>query len=220
MAKMHFNTAFDISYKTGDRAFAGEVLAAASHQAIHTGDLQRAVDLARASQEIANEVAIPALHAESSILEANAWAILGQRSDCLAALGAAESSLERATGANTPDWLCYMDAGYLAARFAHCFRDLGDMSKAREYATSAAEMSSGLHRTQASNLVLLATTYVEGDPDTGCELGSAALDMVLGLQSGRVVEYMKDLQSRLTSAHPGRPSVADFADQVGQALGA
>jgi transcriptional regulator with XRE-family HTH domain len=218
-AETHFNTAFELSNTMGDRAFAGEILAAASHQAIHRRKYRKAVDLAQRSREIAGETGTPALYAESSILEANAWALLARRSDCLKALSAAESSLERATQANTPEWLNYMDSGYLSARFAHCFRDLGEMPKAREYARAAATMSGSLHRTHASNVVMLATTFAESDPDEGSELGSAALDMVLGLQSGRVVEYVKDLQSRLTTAHPGRTSVTEFSDKVTEALG-
>jgi len=219
-AEEHFNTAFEMSNSAGDRAFAGEILAAASHQAIHIGSHRKAVGLAKASHEIAHETGTPALQAESSILEANALAVLGERSACLSALSSAESSLERANASNTPDWLSYMDRGYLSARFAHCFRDLGDMDRAREYAGAAAMMSSDLHRTQASNLVMLATTYAESDPDEGCDLGSAVLDMVLSLQSGRVVEYVTDLESRLSAAHPGRSSVAEFSEQVRHVLGA
>lgn len=219
-AEQHFATAFKMSNTISDRAFAGEILAASSHQAIHRGKHRKAVELAQASKGIADETHTPALRAEASILEANAWAALGDRAECLRSLSSAESDIERATASNTPDWLSYMDAGYLAARFAHCFRDLGEMSRAREYAQAAAEMSAELHRTQASNLVLLATTFAETDPEAGCELGAAALETVAGLQSGRVVEYVKDLQSRLTAAHPRRPSVAEFSDQVRETLGA
>ena len=216
----HFDTAYEISNEIGDRAFAGEILAAGSHQAIHNRDLRRAGKLARGAQEIGTQTSTPGLLAETCILEANVWALAGDARACGNALHRAEVALDRVSAANSPDWISYMDVGYVAARFAHCFRDLGDTSKARDYAHSAIEMSEALHRTQASNTIMLASTYVESDPDQACELGTDVVDVALGLESGRVVEYVKDLQQRLTAAHPTKSSVVDFADHVRDALGA
>jgi tetratricopeptide (TPR) repeat protein len=218
-SKAHFDKAFDLSEEVGDRAFAGEILAAASHQEIHRGNHDEAVALSQRGQEIAQESKTPALLAETRILEANAWALLGKTRECETALHAAEVAFDRSGESNTPGWLSYMDSAYMAARFAHCFRDLGQMGRARSFAETAAEMSDTLHRTQASNLVMLASTYVDSDPDQGCDLGLAVLDLVLGLQSGRVVEYVQDLERRLTEAHPGRSSVVEFSDQVRESLG-
>jgi hypothetical protein len=153
-------------------------------------------------------------------LEANAWALLGDGRACAVALHEAETALDRANDANTPDWISYMDAGYVSARFAHCFRDLGDVVQARNHAHAAVEMSSTLHRTQASNAIMLASTYVQDEPELACRLGSDVIDYATGLQSGRVVEYIKDLQRRLALAHPSRSAVNEFTDRVREALGA
>jgi len=219
-AEKHFNTSFEISNEIGDRAFGGEILAAGSHQAIHNRDFRRAGELARSAQEIGQETGTPALLAETYILEANVWALAGDAKACGVALHKAETSLDRVTSANTPDWISYMDHGYVAARFAHCFRDLGDTVRARDYAHAALEMSGALHRTQASNTIMLASTFTESDPDQACELGSDVVDVALGLESGRVVQYVKDLQQRLTTAHPDHSAVIEFADHVRDALGA
>ncbi|MBR7830668.1 helix-turn-helix transcriptional regulator [Actinospica sp. MGRD01-02] len=218
-SKAHFDTAFNLSDEVGDRAFAGEILAAASHQEIHRGNHLDAVSLSRQGQEIAQQSETPALLAETRILEANAWALLGNTRDCETALHEAEVAFDRAGESNTPSWLSYMDSAYMAARFAHCFRDLGQMERARGFAQTAAEMSDTFHRTQASNMVMLASTFVDSDPDHGCDLGLTVLDLVLGLQSGRVVEYVQDLDRRLTDAHPERSSVVEFSAQVRESLG-
>jgi len=219
-AKTHFNMSFEMSNEIGDRAFAGEILAAGSHQAIHNRDFRRAEELARSAREIGHETGTPALLAETCILEANVWALAGDARACGLALHEAETALDRVTSANTPDWIGYMDHGYVAARFAHCFRDLGDTARARDFAYTALEMSGALHRTQASNAIMLASTFAASDPEQACEIGSDVLEVALGLESGRVVEYVKDLQQRLTGAHPKHSAVVEFAGHVRDALGA
>jgi hypothetical protein len=67
---------------------------------------------------------------------------------------------------------------------------------------------------------MLASTYVEDEPELTCELGHDVIDFALGLQSGRVVEYIKDVWRRLASAHAGLPTVVAFSDRAREALGA
>jgi transcriptional regulator with XRE-family HTH domain len=64
-AEVYFARALELASTAGDQAFAGEVLAARSHRAIHLGSPRRAIELARASRHIAARAGVPALLAEA-----------------------------------------------------------------------------------------------------------------------------------------------------------
>lgn len=216
-ADAHFEDAYSLSRIAGDVAFSGEVLAAKSHHAIHLRQAHKAVKLAQASQEIAAQAAIPALMCEANILEANAFAILGQSTGCASALSRAEMAFDRATPSNTPEWLTYIDPGYVAARFAHCFRDLCDWRQARYFATKASSMSADLQRTHTFNLLILATTYVETDPEQAFLLGADVLTQTRSLQSDRANGYIMDLNHRMISKHPTHPKTVELSEMLGVA---
>jgi hypothetical protein len=140
---------------------------------------------------------VPALLAEAHELEANGHALLGERTDCAASLAACEQAFSRADQGNTPGWLAYFGRAYLAARFAHTLRDLGDWREAERHALEARELSGDLARTRAFNTALLATAYVETDLQAALAAGAEALAMTAALQSGRAVHYVGDLRRRL-----------------------
>lgn len=214
-ADAHFEDAFSLAHNAGDVAFSGEVLAAQSHHAIHLGKYRSAIKLAQASQDVARQTAVPALLCEASILEANGHALLDEPVKCASALHKAETALDRADLSNTPEWLGYVDQNYVAARFAHCFRDLGDWRQARYFATKANSMSSDLQRTHVFNLLILATTYVESDPEQACLLGTEIFGHVRSLQSNRATRYLNDLCRRLVDRHPNHPKTAEFTEILG-----
>jgi hypothetical protein len=197
---------------------AGEVLAARSHRAIHLGSPRRAIELARASRHIAARAGVPALLAEAYELEANGHALLGERADCAASLAESERAFERADPGSAPAWLAYFGRAYLAARFAHTLRDLGDWREAERHALEARELSEGLARTRAFNAALLATAYVETDLEAALSAGSEALAMSAALQSGRAVRYVGDLRRRLRRRYGSHSEVTDFDEQASQLL--
>jgi transcriptional regulator with XRE-family HTH domain len=219
-AHVYFGKALDLSSAAGEPAFAGEILAARSHQAIHMGDPVKAAELARACQQIAKKTAVPALLAEACQLEANSHALLGDARACAACLRDSEHAFALSEPAESPQWLGFLDKGYLAARFAHCFRDLGDWGEARRYALAAVQMSDSLVRARAFNTAILATTYVETDLDQACHVGLEALDLAASLQSARVARYIDDLCGRLRKRHKDEPAVEHFGERVRETLGA
>lgn len=218
-AEHFFGRALELASAAGDSAFSGEILAARGHHAIHLRDPATAVELARASQQAAKTSGVPALLSEALALEANAYAMLGNPSACTAALREAEIAFDRAGHTESPEWLRYFDEGYLAVRFAHTLRDLGDEGQARHYALRAVAMSDSLTRTRAFNKVMLATTYVESELDTACEIGGEALALAAGLRSSRIVRYLSDFRSRLGARHRDDPLVARFEEKVTETLG-
>jgi hypothetical protein len=214
-----FRQALDLAVAADDMAFPGEILAALSHHAIHEEQPGEALQLAQASQAIGKKTAVPALYAEACVLEANARALLGEANACASSLDRAESAFDQANAANTPPWLGYIDSGYMAARFAHTLRDVGDIPSARTFAEQASTMNSDLRRTRALNLNLLASTYVESDPEQACDLAGDVLHESADLRSGRIVNYLADLRKDLVRAHPLNTKVREFVEQSHEMLG-
>jgi transcriptional regulator with XRE-family HTH domain len=217
--ELYFSKALELASAAGDHAFAAEILAARSHRAIHLGIPERAIELARASRHSAARTGLPVLLAEAHELEANGHALLGDGQACAASLHECERAFGRSCSAAMPSWLEYFDRAYLAARFAHTLRDLGDWGEAERYALEASAMIGGLARARAFNTAVLATAYVETDLDQALDAGREALVMAAGLQSGRVVRYLADLRRRLRRRYGSDPKVRSFDGQVSETLG-
>lgn len=219
-AEQCFARALELSAAARDPAFTGEVLAARSHRAIHLGRPDRAIELARAARHAASGSGVPALLAEAHELEANGHALAGDRAECARSLAACESQFARATPGNTPRWLGYFDAAYLAARAAHTLRDAGDWAAAIERGAEADAMAPGLARARVFNRLIIATARVQGDRDAAIGDGRLALGMTAGIQSGRAAAYTRDLRRRLRRRYGSAdPEVAAFNEEARQLLG-
>ena len=218
-AQRYFAKALELAAAAGDQGFGGEILAAGSHHAIHLGNAGRAAELARASQQVAQKAGIPALLAEACTLEAGSHALTGDGDACAVSLSRAEEAFSRAETTDTPEWLGYFGEGYLAIRFAHCLRDLGDSDQARRYAQHAASLDPGMIRTRVFNTILVATTYADADPAQACSKGMEALTLAADLQSGRVTRYVTDLEQRLRKRHASETVVKQFRQYATETLG-
>jgi transcriptional regulator with XRE-family HTH domain len=219
-AKRYLRKALELASTSDDDAFRGEILAGMSHQAIHLGHAADTIELARASQRIAERIQQPGLLAEAHVMEAHGHALLGDSRLCVASLHMAELAFDRSRRSDLPEWLQYLDEGYLCCRYAHCFRDLRDWRQAAHFALRAVRMSDGLARAHAFNTVLLATTYVKDDIDQACRVGLEAVAMASQLQSDRILQYIRDLARRLRAESKGDLMVARFSEQVSEVLGA
>jgi transcriptional regulator with XRE-family HTH domain len=219
-AKHYMGRALELATASDDDAFGGEILAGMSHQAIHLRHVAETIDLARGSQRIATKVRLSALLAEAHVMEAHGHALLGDSTSSAASLHAAELAFGQSQPADLPEWLHYLDEGYLASRFAHCFRDLRDWRQAEQFALRAIQMSDNLARARSFNTVLLATTYVENDLEQACHVGLEAVELASQLQSGRIRQYIRDLARRLEEKHKSDPIVGRFTEAVSEALGA
>ena len=103
------------------------------------------------------------------MLEAHALALLGDRASCAVSLHEAERAFDRRSPENEPDWIAYFDEAYLSAKFAHCFRDLGDGAQAVRHARRSLEMDGRYVRGKMFNLSLLPAGLVRsGELEEAC----------------------------------------------------
>jgi hypothetical protein len=198
LAQRYLIQALRLARGAGDHGLGGEILAGMSHQAIYIGQPAHALDLARAAQLSARRAAVFALLAETHVLEAHAHAVLADREACARSLHEAELAFDRRGSGDEPDWIAYFDEAYLSAKFAHCFRDLGDGPGAVRHARRSLEMDGRYVRGRMFNLSLLSAGLVEsGELEEACTVAADALDLAGGLQSARTRSYVTDLRRRL-----------------------
>ena len=196
--RTHLRQALRLSQAAGNDALAAEMLAGMSHHAAFHGAPEAAVDLALAARQLANQSGVPALKAEAAVMEAHGLALQGDSTACLAALRDAEQAFTAVGSSSTPPWLGYFDSAYLAAKFAHTFRDLGRPKEAELFARRSLEMSDGYERGKLFNTALLASTLADQRRvDEACSIGLDAVGMARSVRSVRSTEYLADVSRRL-----------------------
>ncbi|WP_280448462.1 hypothetical protein [Nocardia brasiliensis] len=212
LAQRYLIQALRMSRAAGDPALAAEILAAMSHQATYVGRPGDAVDLARAAQIAARSAGIPALESECHMVEAHGHAARIDSTSCASSINAAERAFTRADG-DSPEWLTYFDDAYMSAKTAHCFRDLGDNTRAAQFAERSLNMSDGYLRGRAFNLCLLASALADADPHEAVRIGLQALTLAAGLESRRSLAYLREVRQRL-APYAEMSDVEDFRRQV------
>lgn len=169
-----------------------------SHHAVHVSQPVLGIDLARAAGATAERLGLDLLMAEAAAMEAHGLARLGDERACADAMARAEQALGRADRDTAPDWLGWFGEAYLAAKFAHCLRDVGRPAEAEPYARRSLDMDGRYLRGRMFNTALLATVHAEkGEVEEACALGIQAVDMAAQMSSRRAVEYLGDLRARL-----------------------
>jgi tetratricopeptide (TPR) repeat protein len=219
-ARSYLDQALRLAMTARDDAFSAEILAGMSHQAVHLDQPNEAIDLARAAQAVAGNSAPPSLVAEAHVMEAHGYARLGDPRLCGISLHRAEATFRPSHLDDRPEWLRYFDEAYMAAKFAHCFRDLGDWRQAERFARRALDMNNRFVRGRTFNTVLLATALVHDDLEQACSVGLEAVTLAIHLQSGRTIQYIRDLQRRLHQRGKSTRLVREFDDRLTELLGA
>ncbi len=79
-------------------------------------------------------------------MAAHGYAWQGHGPACMNALRQSERALSAADAQERPEWLAYFDSAHLAAKFAHCFRDLGRPVESKKYPRESVDMTAGYDR--------------------------------------------------------------------------
>ncbi len=212
--RRHLRHAMRLCQDVGDDARGGEMLAGMSHQAAFLRSPALATDLARAAKDNGKRAGVAALVSESAVMEAHGLALANDAHGCLAALRESEQAFATAENRDRPEWLAYFDGAYLAAKFGHCFRDLGRSAEAERFARRSLDMIDGYDRGRLFNLVLLASALADQSKvEEACETGSAALRIASDVRSARTVTYLTDLSHRLAPFR-AEPAVRMLDDQI------
>jgi transcriptional regulator with XRE-family HTH domain len=213
--RRHLRNAMNLCQDVAGDALAGEMLAGMSHQAAFLRSAALATDLARAAKDNAKRAGVPALVAESAVMEAHGLALMDDAHGCLAALRESEQAFAAAADQDRPGWLAYFDGAYLAAKFGYCFRDLGRAAEAERFARRSLDMIDGYDRGRLFNLALLASILADQRKvEEACETGLSAVRLASEVQSVRAVAYLVDLSNRLAPFR-AEPAVQMLDEQIG-----
>ncbi len=214
LAQRYLIQGLGLSRLAGDDGLGAEILAAMSQQAVYVARPGQAVDLARVAQAAARKAGSAVLLAECQVAEAHGHAARDDARACARTLGEAERSFGQAVPGEEPGWLSYFDEAYLAARMAHCFRDLGQGQQAARFARQSLHMNEAFVRGRAFNLALLgAALALQGEVTEASAVGAKAVEITAGLRSRRGIRYLLDLRRRL-APYAANPEVQEFSERA------
>lgn len=128
-AQRYFVQGLRLAREASDHLMGGQILSNLSHQANYLGNFSDAVQFARAAQAATTSKATATVSAMFLAMEARALASIGDAAGCADILHRAEQAFERSNPGEDPEWISYFDALELAGEAAHCFRDLGELSR-------------------------------------------------------------------------------------------
>lgn len=215
-ARRHMLNSLWLSHTVhGRSAFGGRVLTALSHQALHLGRPNEALDLARAAQVGTSGLASPAVTAMFGAMEACALAAIGNKRECESTLAAAEAALGRRSGNADPSWLDF-DEGGLWGHAARAYRDLGQPHRAKRFAEDAIRSCRPDHdRTRAQRTAILASALAQlGEFDEAADVGTRVVASGWHLRSCHVLH---DVSTLLALVGSGSGS-SNFVEQAHELL--
>ncbi|MFI9721686.1 sporulation protein [Streptomyces sp. NPDC052396] len=218
-AHRYLTSTLRLTQFTDDRMFGGRILANLSHQANYLGNYAQSAQLARAALEGARGRATPRAMAMFASMEARALSNAGDVTGAGRAMNEAESYLERADSAEDPEWLSYFTPSELMGEFCHCFRDLKLRKEAVRHAQRAVDVTDPKYARSLGfcRMVLAQSQLLDGELESALATATLAVEAGDSLQSARFQRYVADFQADV-SRHSGNRAVAEFNDQVREAL--
>lgn len=221
VATQYFASALRRARAAGNRLLAGRILAAMSHQAIHLGRLQHAIELAQASRNVTAHIATPRAIAMEAAMEACAHAATGDSRQCHHALDDAANAVTLiiASGQPDPEWLDFDEGGF-CGHAARAYRDLGELSQAEESAQKAVTLClPGHSRTRAQRNTIRATAQLRmGELESAVAAGEQVVHEAWNLHSGHVLGEVAQLAAAIAPFKA--PVASEFLGQARELLAA
>ena len=186
-AQKYYVLALHAAKEAGDRPFGALILSDMGRQMIHLAQY--------GSRDTATARTQSLMH----VLEARAYANLGEVNRCFRAARLAEDSFSDISGHDPePDWIRFFSEAELNAENAHSYRDLSyQTGRNRQYAVEsqpvmerAVELFSqdpGHQRSYALNLIGMASVHLlQDEPEAAAASAQQAVDIAMRIRSERV----------------------------------
>ena len=199
-ARRHFGQALRLAKEAGDAVMVGRILSNLSHQANFLGRFDEALKLAQDALDLTHGIATNTVTSMLYAMKARALASLGDEYEATKMLHCAEQLHEARDPERDPGWIRYFNAQELTSEAAHCFRDLGQTDKCREFAELSMDPLYTPPRTLGfMRMVAASGSLTGGDVEHAVALASEAIRLGFSLQSARYVKYLTDFYSSLTA---------------------
>ncbi|QMU72344.1 hypothetical protein [Streptacidiphilus sp. P02-A3a] len=198
-AQKYYVLALHAAKEAGDRPFGALILSDMCRQMIHLNRGTDALELIHLAQYGSRDTATPRTQSLMHVLEARAYANLGDVTKCFRAARLAEDSFRDINdGDPEPDWIRFFSEAELNAENAHSYRDLSyQTGRNRQYAMEsqpvmerAVELFSqdpGHQRSYALNLIGMASVHLlQQEPEAAAASAQQAVDIAMRIRSERV----------------------------------
>lgn len=217
----YFSLGVQVAQQGQDFSVAARLLNDMARVNADLGNPMQSVELLQLARHVCEPHISAPVAAKLHSLEAKTYAILGRADECIQAIHEAKRRLAEDTNASRPGWILYFDEAQLDGVIGSCFRDLASTDPrfaARAEAPIQRAMRNRGHdqfRNRALDHLNLAITRLRrGEIDGMVEVGTAAVDMALGLKSHRVSARLQALSRQPAVATSRLPSVADLRHRI------
>lgn len=219
LAQRYFIQSLRLARSAGDTAYGAYVLNTMSHQALYLNRPREALRLAQAARQTYHGEVVPAVRTEAAMLEAQAYAALGERTGSIQALSAAETTFATQSAEGAPPWAAHWSQTLFSTFVGDCWLRLGDAQEARPHLLNAwhgAQEQSRRKVFAAGQLAKVA--LLERDVDQAAGYALVAAESVDSVRSRRSLQVVSDLYKEL-SRHTNVPPVRTFANRARHVLG-
>jgi transcriptional regulator with XRE-family HTH domain len=217
-ASSYFRTGLRAAREADDRALGAYLAGSAACRLPGTEDAQTTLELLNGGTSgFARDDATPATRAWLAAKEADAWARLGREHECLRALEAAETIVQRLG----PDDLdrrprfTMVDRNWLAGERGATLAKLGQLADAQAILQHVvASMGPTSEQDRLWLLTALAGTHIElGEPEEACRLAQTALVGAARIHLAPIVHLVRSLRERL-DRHRRNLAVQELDEQL------
>jgi hypothetical protein len=221
LAQRYLIQSLRLAQASRNTVLGAHVLAGMSDQANLLGHPREALSLAKAGQHGVSIDDSPACLADLQVLEARAYASLGDGPSAAQAVNRAETTFGSVVPGNEAEWARFIDAAYLFGEVAHCFRDLEQPADLERFAADSATEAGRQGRARRGALSHAALAIAHLNRNNVEESATRALhvvDLAATVSSSRCAEAVRDLRTRL-APYPTVPEVQTFQDRACLFLG-
>ena len=224
-AQRYYLLGLRLARDAGDRAQVARMLYCVARQMVDLGEQRDALDLAQAGLYAIRRSPAPKATAMLRIIEARAYACMGDAEECHRALGIAQDVFSRAGTDTDPAWCAFFDEGELCGLVGVTLRDLAlaDPDHARDHAAGAgpwieravSQRPRAYLRSKILDLDGLAvTTLLLGEPEGAADLAMSAISLAREVASSRVTSRLRRTVLLAEQRFPGAHGVAELGEQV------
>jgi tetratricopeptide (TPR) repeat protein len=196
-AQRYFHQGLRLAKSSGNRGFGAYIVALMVNQSLALGDFRQAVALAESALRSTEKELSPALVADLRVMQAKAYAQMGDSAASYSAVAAAESSAARIIRANEPEETSYIQPGLVEAQIAEAFISIGDFEAAERYAQQS--LGGEVHpRGRVNRLASTATLALRsGDAEKAAHFAIEMVARSQGMESRRLNDRFAKLRAAL-----------------------
>ncbi|MCM2390420.1 transcriptional regulator [Streptomyces albipurpureus] len=197
LAQRYFHQALRLAKASNDRGLGAYVIALLVNQALFLGEYRQAVAFAEAALRAAGGEITPALASDLQVMQAKAYARLGDHAAALRCIQRAEQEAARIQPRSEPDETGYVQPGLINVQAAEALLSLGDLNAAHDHAATA--VGAPAHdRGRVHRLAMLCQVELRrGEADRAALTAAEMAEQARGMESQRLRDRLRAVREQL-----------------------